>query len=365
MKLLPMLAFHGAKREFNARRESFYTDLAEAIEDSESITLFLGRRRDFCSQQGLTGMRLLYENMLERLDENEGKLSHVLGKVVPAGDLVALSANENAIDDKDRATGLRSLAWSISRSRLMFGVLRKAVAGPVLASPVIIAFPVFVAIFFVPQYESIVSPDQWNLWGRMIYHFSVALRSYGIVFAVAAPVALFIFVKSFATWRGRLRRKADRYLPYSLYRDFKSTDFLTALALLTKTNVGIEEALTILGSKASPWLAWHIDQIRANLQDAPDDYAGAFDTGLFSPDIHLRMVTYAERARGNFSEGLTRLGTDGLEYVHANVEKGGAKLTVVSMMVALSVIAFFYGGNTMIARNISNLVQEQQEAVPR
>ena len=46
-------------------------------------------------------------------------------------------------------------------------------------------------------------------------------------------------------------------------------------------------------------------------------------------------------------------------------KKVGAKLTVVSMMVAVSVIAFFYGGNTMIARNISNLVQEQQEVVPR
>ena len=325
MKILPLLAFHGAKREFNARRESFYTDLAEAIEDSESITLFLSRRRDFFVQQRLTGMRLIYETMLERLDENEGKLSHLLGKVVPPGDLIALSANENAIEDKDRAGGLRSLAWSISRSGLMFGVLRKAVAGPLLASPVIIAFPIFVALVFVPQYESIVSPDQWSLWGRLIYHFSVALRNYGFFFAIVAPLSLFAFIKSFSIWRGRLRRKADRYLPYSLYRDFKSTDFLTALALLTKTNVGIEEALTILGSNASPWLAWHIEQIRANLQDAPDDYAGAFNTGLFSPDIHLRMVTYAERARGNFSEGLTRLGTDGLEYVHANVEKGGGK----------------------------------------
>ena len=80
---------------------------------------------------------------------------------------------------------------------------------------------------------------------------------------------------------------------YSLCRNFKTTDFLNALALLTKTNVGIEEALTILESKASPWSAWHIDQIRTNLQDAPDDYAGAFDAGLFSPDIHLRTLDHA------------------------------------------------------------------------
>lgn len=359
------LRFHFAKQSFNARRESFYTDLAEAIEDNESITLFLTRRRDFCTQQRLYGMRHLYETIIERLDENEGRLSHILGPIVPPGDLVALAANENAIDDRDRSHGLRSLALSISRSRLMFAMLRKAVAGPALAAPIIIAFPVFIALVFVPQYETIISPDQWSLWGRMIYRFSVILREYGLVLAALLPLAMFSFIKSFTTWRGRLRSRFDRVLPYSLYRDFKSTDFLTALALLTKTNVGIEEALDILQARATPWLSWHIDQIRTNLQSEPDDYAGAFDTGLFSPDIHLRLVTYAERARGNFSEGLSRLGTDGLEYVHANVEKGGTKLTMLSVMLAISVLAFFYGGNSMIARNITNLVQEQQDVMPQ
>lgn len=365
MNILHAVRFYHAKQSFNARRESFYTDLAEAIEDNESITLFLTRRRDFCSQQRLHGLRQLYEMIIERLDENEGRLSHILAAIVPSGDLVALAANENAIDDKDRSHGLRSLALSISRSRMMFSMLRKAVAGPALASPIIFAFPVFIALVFVPQYETIIPPDQWSLWGRMIYHFSVVLRDYGLVLAALLPLALYSFIKSFTTWRGDLRSRFDRVLPYSLYRDFKSTDFLTALALLTKTNVGIEEALDILQAKATPWLSWHINQIRANLQAEPDDYAGAFNTGLFAPDIHLRLVTYAERARGNFSEGLARLGTDGLEYVHANVEKGGTKLTLVSVMVAISVLAFFYGGNSMIARNISTLVQEQQEVLPQ
>lgn len=362
-KLAHHIAFGRARRGFNARRESFYIDLAEAIDDNESITLFLARRRDFCIEQGLSGMRLIYDTMLARLGENEGRLSHVLETIVPAGDLISLAANDHAQDDRNRADDLRALANSIARSRMMFAILRKALAGPAMAAPVIIAFPILIALVFIPQYEAIAPPSEWGSWGRSLYAFSVLLRTHGVLVATLVPAAVFAFVKSFTLWRGSLRRKLDRHLPYSLYRDFVGTSFLTALARLTKARVGIAEALATLEEKATPWLAWHIGQIRDNLQTKPDDYAAAFDTGLLAPDIHLRLVTYAERSRGDFSEGLTRLGTDGLMYVHASVERSGARLTVASLFLAVAVLAYFYGGNTMITRTVSHLVQDRTDSL--
>ncbi|MBK4736084.1 hypothetical protein [Noviherbaspirillum pedocola] len=362
-RLMHHMAFSRARRGFNARRESFYIDLAEAIDDNESITLFFAQRRDFCVAQGLSGMRLIYDTMLLRLNEKEGRLSHVLEPIVPSGDMVSLAANDHAQDDRNRADDLRSLATSITRGRMMFAILRKALAGPAMAAPVIIAFPILIALFFIPQYEAIAPPSEWGRWGRSLYAFSMLLRTHGVLLAAMAPAGAYAFFKSFSLWRGSLRKRFDRHLPYSLYRDFVGTSFLTALARLTKARVGISEALAILEEKATPWLAWHIGQIRDNLQARPDDYAAAFDTGLFAPDIHLRLVTYAERSRGDFSEGLTRLGTDGLVYVHASVERSGSRLTVAALLVAVAVLAYFYGGNTMISRNVSQIVQERTDAL--
>jgi type II secretory pathway component PulF len=358
--ILKDVEFFFARREFNASRERFYDDLAEAILDKESLKDFLTGYRDFCLQNNNAGWAQIYQRMLERMDENEGKLSHVLATIVPDSDLMTLRSIDAISEAPDRAKGLRFMGENIRKLRDIKKIVLKALMSPLVVTPIIIAFALIVCFYFVPEYEKIAPPAHWAGIGQLIFALSVVLRNYGIVLAGGVIALIVIFVRSFPRWTGAIRKRLDCYLPYRLYRDYQGANFLVALASLVNSKATLAEALEILEGQASPWMAWHIRQILDNMDIYPDDYAAAFDTGLLSPEIHMRLSTYARRT-GGFDDGLIRLGTEGLKHVQETVEKSSSKLNIIAIFAAVGGIMFFYMGNLMISQSVTKYMKKQSE----
>jgi type II secretory pathway component PulF len=357
-----------AASKFRATRDAFYRDLAEAFAASESLYLFLARRREFCDEQGQSGMAELYEGMIGRMDESSN-IADIVGDAVPAEDTLSLLSIDAAENDIERARMLRNLAASIRRRREMTKVLWKALSGPAIAAPIVLVMPVLSA-FQMPMYEEMVPPSEWGFWGQIFYWVCYVIRTYWFVIAAGLVAGGVWFHRSFQNWSGPLRSRFDRHLPYSIYRDMAAAGFLTAMAEYMANKTPMVAALEALKERAPPWMAARIEATLDKLEEEPGNYAAAFNSGLLSPELHLRLVTYAERGNSRvsnsndaFAEGLIQLGTDGLEHVAESVDKNAVWLTLVSTIVTVAVLVVFYGGNTAIGTLISDKFTQEADGL--
>jgi type II secretory pathway component PulF len=356
-----------AASKFKKTRDQFYRDLAEAFEASENLSTFFQRRVTFCEEQGYVRLAALYIEIDLRLEENS-ELSYVLAGLVPDTDMLSLASVDSAPDDREKAKRLRTLAVTVRRLSEMNKLVTKAVQSPLIALPVVIGLPVVVATQFMPAYAELIPPAEWNLWGKLLYWVSYAIREGWFVLVALAVSSLWWLVRSFRRWTGSRRARFDNHLPYSLYRDAVSASFLRALAQKMVDKTPLVVALTELQGQASPWLAWRIQQALDRLDEVPDDYAGAFRSGLLAPDVHLRLVTYAERgnsrvsgANDAFAAGIVQLGTDGLDYVFERVEANAVWIGVASTAATVATVIFFYGGNVSVGNMISEKMKAQSE----
>jgi type II secretory pathway component PulF len=356
INLLQRIPFAVSRSVFNDRREEFYVDLSEAIRDKETLHTFLTSALEFSRRYKMRAHAQIYAVMLKRFQHEEGRLSHMLRTIVPESDLLTIAAIDGLSGNIERADGFLRLAQQIERSKAIKGTLLKSVMTSLVLLPVIVGFA-FLNTKKIPAYER-MAPDRtrWPEIGQVLGVASDILRSYGIELALLAAVLVTLFVLSFKYWIGNWRAKVDAVLPYSLYRDANSTDFLMNMAGLLRSGKQLVEALNILSVHASPWLRYHIVTILTRLNTSPDDYAHAFDTGLFSPTVHLRLVTYGRRAK-NFSAAFIRLGTSGVEYVHKQTVKTGKRLTGISIALSLCLLGFFYFGDYLASEAIGKIMK--------
>ena len=358
MTLQQRLQFIIARSVFNDKRDEFYVDLSEAIRDKETLHTFLSNGYEFSKKYRRRDYALIYAIMLRRFQDEEGRLTHMLATIVPEGDLLAIAAIDGLVGNNERADGFLRLSQQIERQKKMKGALLRSTLTSIVLLPVILVFS-FLNTRKIPAYERMV-PDrtQWPEIGQALGAVSDIMQNYGTELAVVVVMSLVLFILSFKHWVGALRARFDSILPYSLYRDAGSTDFLMNMAGLLRSGKQLVEALNLLSVHASPWLRYHIVTILTRLNAVPDDYAHAFDTGLFSADVHFRLLTYGRRDR-NFSAAFIRLGTSGVDYVHRQTIKTGKVLSAVTLAVSIFLLAFFYFGDYITSDAIGKIMKAE------
>ena len=358
MKLIDQIRFIFARSAFNARREEFYVDLSEAIRDRETLHTFLISTYEFSKKYRMQGYAHIISVMLIRFQNQEGRLGFMLKTIVPNEDLLTIAAIDGLTGNTERADGFLRLAQQIERSKALRGALFKSIITSVLLLPVIAGFAVL-NTKKIPAYERMV-PDRtrWPEIGQILGSVSDLMLNHGLALGLLFIALGSVFIWSFRNWYGVARARCDQVLPYNLYRDLHSANFLLNMASLLKSGKQLVEALHMLSAHASPWLRFHIATILQRLNVTPDDYGRAFDTGLFSPQVHLRMVTYGRREK-NFAAAFIRLGSSSLDYVHKQMEKTGRRLSVLSVTFSILMLGFFYFGDYLTSDAIGKIVKAE------
>ena len=356
MKTLAKIHLFFARRAFNVRREEFYEDLSEAIRDKETLHVFLSNALAYCRQCRMQRRAHIYALMMTRFQEQEGRLGHMLKTIVPDADLLAITAIDGMSGNNERAEGFLRLAQQIVRNKSMKMALSKSVMTSLILLPVIAGF-LLLNTKKVAAYERMVPErSSWPVIGQLLGIIADLMKHHGVAIAITCMLLMCLFVMSFKRWYGSLRNRADTVLPYRLYRDTQSTDFLMNMAYLLRSGKQLVEALKLLNPQASPWLQYHIMIMLRRLNNSPDDYANAFDTGLFSPEVHLRMVTYGRRDK-NFSAAFIRLGTAGVDYVQKLTISTARKLSLVTICCSVGALTFFYFGDFVTSDAIGEIIK--------
>lgn len=330
-----------ARRELHKRRADFYYDLGATLQDRVPLVTTL-RKYEMRARLRRPSTAPMYMHMLKGLQT--GSLSYALEAVASPMEQTLIDATQ-AAGDVAMADGLIFMSSTVEKTDKMVASIRKAMIYPVTLLVMFGGMLAGFSLTAVPVLAELMPPERWPLPGRILYFMSQLITEHGVAI-VAGIVALFIlFIYSLPRWTGPQRQRLDRYLPYSLYRDYSGSLLLISLASMMRSGVSLRSALERSLKFSSPWLRWHIRKVLSNLSKPNVPHFGqAFSTGLLSTQMEDRVQDASERR--DPIDAFVRMGVSSVDRMGVYIDQRAAQLNKVMMVVCgvllgIMMIGFF------------------------
>ena len=335
------ICLHMARHQLRSRRGGFYFDLGATLQ--ERVPLITTLRKYESRARKRTPMSApMYMAMLKGIQG--GSLSQALAGVATPSEQTLIDATQ-AGGDVVMAEGLLFMSEVVEKTDKMVATMRKAALYPLgLLSMFGLLLALF-AINAVPVLAELMPPDKWPASGQTLYAVSMVMADHGLTIAVAFLGLVGLFMFSLSRWTGPLRTVADRFMPYSLYRDYAGSMLLISLSSMMRAGVSLRSALERTLKFASPWTRWHVRRILSNLSKPNNPYFGqAFSTGVLNREMEDRVQDASERR--DPVDAFVRLGVGSIDRMVKEMEVRSGRLSsillvVCGMVLALFMLAFF------------------------
>lgn len=332
-----------AKLQFVSARREYYEDFAEALEDNDEPKSIIARDAEKADHRKDV-MGTLYRLWLQRMEDRS--FVEALTGTVPTLDQMILNSSDSA---NSLVRGLRFLCLAIDASRQMSGAIFGALAMPVILIVAFVAMLLTFAFMLVPLLLRMLPPAEWPPLGKVVYHLSMFVTSYGIHTAIALVAFAVAFVASLSRWRADpVRKWCDRYLlPYTIYRDYMGSLFLVSLAALMENDVDLSSALEVLHENSNPWLQSHVEEIQHRLYSESENPGIAFDTGIFNRRITERVIQFGKRS--SFQVAVAKVGLRSIDKSARFVTKSAKLLNgVLLVLCGIFLVVMFAGAVTTV-----------------
>lgn len=315
-------------------RIDLYDDLSEALRDGEPLLQFFQKRRDRAQARGRKKMARLFAVCAERHGDHGIPLSGSLAGAVPASDLMVIKSAEVA---GNLADGLQFLGRISEKTLKMRKSIILAIAIPAFDLCLILGILFLFSKMMVPILIDVVPIEKWHPMGQVLFVVSSAVTGYWpVTFALLAS-AVYGFAWSLPNWTGPLRFQIDRYLPYSIYRDYHGGIFLVTLAALLRAGTSIGDALDMLRDIGTVWMRRHLAIMRSRIDQGVDP-VHALNTGVVHEDIAYRVIDYGERS--GFQKGVEKIGLKAVEIITEKITNSATLINVVATIMVGLILGF-------------------------
>ena len=124
------------------------------------------------------------------------------------------------------------------------------------------------------------------------------VQDYGFLIFVILAIIITIIVVSLPRWRGKWRSQVDKVAPYAWYRIWHGSAFLMAMSALLAAQTPLSRALSIMESRANPWLKERVFSARQEVMRGKNlgEALQADNFGFPDETIVLDMIILAERS---------------------------------------------------------------------
>lgn len=339
-----------AKSAFRKNRADFFTDIAAALRDKSDLVTEVTNLLNRAEQRKKIGDIMMYREWLSRMER--GNLTEALSNTLPSTDLMIMGAFEHS---GRLADGLDFMAKTVKMAGRMKSRIIAAIAAPSFVLLIIMGILALHAFMLTPIMTQIYEVKDWPFVGQILYPVSQLIRHYGIFLVIALVSGLVAFGISINRWVGDKRVTADKYLPYSIFRDYNGALFLTSLAAMMKSGTGLLESLKSLDTLSSPWMKWHIRQMIGRLDKYPDESARALDTGAIPPLIMDRIIDYGKRS--NFLEAMTVIGLDSMSRTEEKLGKSASQINIFMMLIAGVLFILVIAGTMLTGLHAQDVIR--------
>ena len=253
--------------------------------------------------------------------------------------------------DSSRLPGGLSLASKVLQAR---GKILKSLWGA-LAYPLVLFFLLIVMMIIVaervmPQLVLLSNPDTWSGAPYFLYLQSSFVSSWqGVACALIGALLTVLVVLSFSRWTGPVRRLADRFIPWSIYRLTVGTLWLYAVATRMSAGHQISSILRDMAtdSGTSPYLREIVQKI-LDCSGKGEDFGKALKTsGMAFPSAELVDTLAIYSTMPDFQHHIIDLADGWLEDGIETIQSLAGKLKVgvfVLIISELCLVALAIGG---------------------
>ena len=335
-QLLDKINLYLARRDLHRRRAAFYYDLGATLQDRVPLVTTLNKYHTRARSRKPT-TALMYLTMLRGLQM--GSLSQALSGIASPVEQTLIDATQ-ASGDATMAEGLVFMSMTVEKTDAMVSTMRKAVAYPLTLLTMFLAMMVGFAVTAVPILAEMMPPEKWPLLGRMLYSVSMVITNYGVWIGLLLVSLITAFLVALPRWTGPVRMRLDRYLPFSIYRDYASSLLLISLSSMMRSGVSLRSALERTLKFASPWTRWHVRRILSNLSKPNTPHFGqAFSTGVLNRELEDRVQDASERR--DPVDAFVRMGAGSIDRMVKEMELRSARLNSMMLLVCGLVLGMF------------------------
>lgn len=278
-----------------------------------------------------------------RMIQNGGTLSEGLKPWTPKTEQMIILAGEQS--GRLEST-LITIVEVVQATKKIKNVIIGGLAYPLSILTLVIVYIYIFGIKVIPQFAQIADPKKWHGVAKSLYVMSILVQEW-MLYLVLALVALIIAIlASMPRWCGNIRRIADNFAPYSIYRLVVGSGFLMAFSALQFAGVTVEKSLSRLSETADPWLRERLDGALLGVKSGLNCGEALRNTGYGFPSKELidDLCIYAEYK--GFAEALKMLADEwieeGVENIAAQMKiLNGISIVTMAIVIGWLVIGFF------------------------
>jgi len=328
------IVYHACRFTFTAEhRKRFYQALAFGLENgkklSEALILIRKVHTDF--DKKWHPFQLLCDRFLESLADNtEDSFETILSEWVPLEEAALISAGLNS---DQTVASLHQAVKLIEASQELSQVKWKISAYPFVFFSLVMGLIYITTTQVVPTLSKLSDSSNWS--GSLL---GVKLLSdYVNAFGGLTLTGLIIFVAaviySIPRWTGRVRVIADKFMPWSVYKDIQGAVFMLNMASLLKANIKTMDALYLLHDFSSPWLQEKIQDTIDCVKQGNSLGAALMESGHNFPSREAvsQLVLLSEGDGG--SELIGNFGEHWLKQTIKKVNKQANMIMLVSLLM--------------------------------
>lgn len=342
-----------ARREFWSMRADFYYDMAITMEDRVPLFTTL-RKLELRAKNRAPHQAVMYRQMIRSLES--GSFAMALQGCVPTNELVLIDSLQGA-GDANMAEGLKFLSSTAEKIDAMTTTARKALVYPLSLLVLFGALLTGFALGVVPTLTSVLPPDKWPFLGKILYEVSLIIGNHGFKIVMVFVSILVLFMYSLPRWASPVRRRLDKFFPYSFYRDFSGAMLIVSLASMMRSGVSLRSALESNLKFCNAWTRWHIQRILLRLSSAnTSNFGDAFQTGMLNQYLEDRVQDAAERR--NPIEAFVKIGVNSIDRVILNIEASAKRVNGIMMLVCGLILMFMMMAFFGTALEIQNGIRD-------
>ncbi|TKC90135.1 hypothetical protein FAZ69_08265 [Trinickia terrae] len=239
-------------------REALYMHLSTQVENGVSVEAALDGFADILRKRRRRSSQALVENVSRRMREGL-PLRRAIAIAIPREEAAVIAGGEMS---GKLGIALDLIVESHDRVESVMRAYKGAAVRPIMYLAMTYGVMWAVGAYVMPSIVQGLPESKVQGIGIVMYKAADFSQSWLSIVPPLLCVAIFYAVRwSFPRWIGPSRIKAEKYFPYSFYRDIEGYKWLASFSGLIEAGIPDVHALARQMETANPWLRerlWHV-----------------------------------------------------------------------------------------------------------
>lgn len=241
--------------------------------------------------------------------------------------------------------------------------IKSAVAGglvyPMLLLSMCFALSYMFGFKVIPAFTLVMRDNTWTGMALVMVNTSEFIQNWLWLLGVIVVGILIAFYISLPRWNSSLRVKADRYIPYSVYRVVLGSTWLISFSALIEAGMRVENALRQLAAGTNPWMRLRIEACLRGMQSGHSVGESLARSGYEFPDREIIDDLSIYSSLSGFDAALSILGREWLKESVEQIKGRMNMVFVASILIIAVLVAFMVSGLISMELQVANAVKAQ------